>query len=279
MGAEVTPNAGASARSTGLSLARRGLHALNALLPNGRGGLTVLAYHLVGGGTRAPVDLPLEAFHGHLDELGGCGRVVALDEGLAALAGRSADDEHLIALTFDDAFGNFYDTIWPRLRERSLPATLYVPVGFVEGTSPSPLAGAESLPAMEWDQIGEVAESGQIAIGSHTVTHPDLRRLSASECERELAESQRLLAERIGREVRSFCYPKALWSRPVRALVAERYGNAVIGGGRRNRAPLDPHRVQRLPIRRDMPRSLATLLRKPVWLEEWAAGRARGLRG
>lgn len=260
------------------SLARRGLRALNSLLPDGRGGLTVLAYHLVGGGTEAVVDLPLELFRSQLDDLERCGRVVQLDHGLKSLGLRPTDDEHLIALTFDDAFGNFYDTIWPELRDRSLAATLYVPVGFVAGTSPSPLQGAETLPPMSWSEIVEVASSGLVALGSHTLTHPDLRRLSGPDCRRELAESRRLLAERSGQPVRSFCYPKALWSRSVRSLVAEIYDSGVVGGGGRNRAAtLDPHLVRRLPIRRDGPASLAELLHKEIWLEEWAAARVRRL--
>lgn len=263
--------------SGGASIARRGLRALNALLPSGRGGLTVLAYHLVGGGSGTMVDLPLERFQGHLDDLGKCGRVVPLADGLATLEARRADDEHLIALTFDDAFANFYDTVWPLLREHSLPATLYVPLGFIEGTAPSPLTGAETLPPMNREQLVEVAASELITLGSHTLTHPDLRRLPKTECRRELVESGQRLEELSGGPVRTFCYPKALWSEPVKALVAEYYDSAVIGGGRRNRSRgLDRHRVQRLPIRRDMPASLEALLRKSVWLEEWAAAQVRG---
>ena len=261
-------------RSAANRFARRALRAANGLLPDGRGGLTVLAYHLVGGETDAAVDLPVDVFRGHLDDLGACGRVVRLEEGLAALVGSGT--EHLIALTFDDAFSNFHETVWPLLQERSLPATLYVPVGFVEGTSPSPLAGAETLPPMSWEQVGELAASGLVEIGSHTLTHPDLRRLPEAERYRELAEARHLLAERSGQAVRSFCYPKALWSRPVESLVAKVYDNAVLGGGRRNRRP-NPPRIQRLPIRRDMPPALPKLLRTAIWLEEWVAARARGL--
>jgi peptidoglycan/xylan/chitin deacetylase (PgdA/CDA1 family) len=266
--------------SAASSLARRTLHALNNLLPDGRGGLTVLAYHLVGAETPAVVDISTEVFEGHLDELEACGRVVGLEEGLTTLTSRGADDEHLIALTFDDGYRNFYDTIWPRLRERSLPATLYVPPGFVEGSTRGPITGAETLPPVDWDQIAEIAASDLIAIGSHTLSHPDLRGLAEADCRHEFEESQRILAERSGRPVRSLCYPKALTSPAVKSLAAELYDSAVVGGGQRNRpGNLDRYEVQRLPIRRDMPQSLGKLLRKSVWLEERVAARARSLKG
>jgi peptidoglycan/xylan/chitin deacetylase (PgdA/CDA1 family) len=259
------------------SLGRIGLRALNRALPGTQGGLSVLGYHLVGGGSRAPVDLPKETFRRQLDELSECGEVVSLEAGLERLE-QSDDETHLIALTFDDAYANFYDEVWPLLQERELPATLYVPVGFVDGSSPAPLAGAERLPPMSWSQLEEISRCGLVTLGSHSSTHPDLRRLSETECLAELSGSRARLEQQTGRAPTSFCYPRALWSPAVGARVASLYASAVVGGGRRNRlARLDRSRIWRLPLRRDLPASLSKLLRAEVWLEEWVASRIREL--
>ena len=259
------------------SLGRRALRALGGALPASRGGVTVLAYHLVGGGTGGPVDLPLAVFRDHLDRLADSGRVVSLERALTSLE-CGAPGDHRIVITFDDAYRNFFEVAWPLLSERRLPATLYVPTGFVNGSAPAPLTGAESLPAMTWEQVRELAASDLGTVGSHSVTHPDLRRLPATACRDELADSKDILEQRGDTVVDSFCYPRALWSPRVKRQVAAIYGSAVAGGGRRNRPErFDRHRLFRLPLRSDMPTHLGALLEPRVWLEEWAASHARRL--
>lgn len=262
-------------------VARRLLRSFGGLQRDAAGGVTLLAYHLVAGGTSSPVDLSRSTFERHLETLPELGRVVPLERALERLRSeREPSDEHWIVLTFDDAFRNFYDQAWPLLADRHLPATLYVPTGFLDGTSPSPLTGAEELPPATWAQLRELSRSGRLTLGSHSVSHPDLRSLDTSSRRAELEESRRQIEAETGQTADSFCYPRALWSAAVRADVAAIYASATIAGGRRNRPDRhDPHALFRLPLRRDMPGELFDVLKKPLWLEEWAASRLRGLRG
>jgi peptidoglycan/xylan/chitin deacetylase (PgdA/CDA1 family) len=257
-----------------LSGARRLARPVQILVPRG-GGAAVLAYHLIGGGSSSPVDLDAAVFEAHLRWLAASGRVAEprswlVDAGHVAAA-------RLVLLTFDDAFENFYRVAYPALCEHGLAALLFVPVGFVEGPCGAPLAGAEALPAMSWDQLREVSASGSIVVGSHSWSHPDLRRLDEQSLRRELVDSRDRLQEKLGAAVRVFCYPRALWSRRVEAVVREVYDFAFVAGG--GRVPcgrrFDPLRVPRLPIRRDMPSSLESVLRSRVWLEEWIADKVR----
>lgn len=39
---------------------------------------------------------------------------------------------YTLALTFDDGYTDFYNNAWPILRKYNLPATLYVPTGFID---------------------------------------------------------------------------------------------------------------------------------------------------
>ena len=62
----------------------------------------------------------------------------------------------------------------------------------------------------------------------------------------------------------------------VERAVGASYASAVAGGGRRvTTRSLRRFRLPRIPIRRDMPVSLAPLLRGAVWLEEWMADAVR----
>lgn len=55
------------------------------------------------------------------------------------------------------------------------------------------------------DQILDLSKSFEI--GAHTMTHPDLTRLSDTEVEKEILESKIYLEKIIGKPVVSFCYP------------------------------------------------------------------------
>lgn len=264
---------------------RRLARAVQGLLPERRDGLVVLAYHLVGAGTDSPVDLPLDRFRDQLDELTRIERPVALAEAVAALAaGRDpagGDDpargngRPAVAVTFDDAYGNFLDRAWPLLAERGIPATLFVPVAFVEGEGPAPLRGAGHLPPVSWAALRDMTATG-LTVGSHTWSHPDLTRLPASRVDEELRRSRETLEDRLGRPVTAFCYPRGLWSPRLEPQVGAAYELAAIGGGRRIAAgKVEPLRITRTSLRRDGPASLEPLLVAPVWLEEWAADRVR----
>jgi len=58
-----------------------------------------------------------------------------------------------------------------------------------------------------WSELREMADSGLVEIGSHTVTHPVLASVSDREAWQELTVSRAQIEEGLGREVKSFCFP------------------------------------------------------------------------
>ncbi len=97
----------------------------------------------------------------------------------------------LISITFDDASQTVYDTGFPILNSQGIPATFYFITGFL--TDP-------------WKtQLRSMEDSGW-EIGSHTVTHPDLTKLSPSELLFELNQSKNDL-EAAGLTITGFAYP------------------------------------------------------------------------
>ena len=256
---------------------RAAVRMMQPLVPRDHDAFTILAYHLVGGGSDTPVDLPVAVFESQLTELQDTARVCSLDDALG-LENAPADPRPTVVLTFDDGFDNFRTTAWPLLEKLNLPCTFYVPVGFVERTSRSPLTGADGLAPIEWTALRALASSPLLTVGSHSWSHRDLRRLGAAELRADLRRSRERLEDRTGHAAAHFCYPQAKRSRATDLAVRECYRSAVVAGGRSNVAGrLEPYRLWRVPIRRDMPVRLQQVVRSSVWLEEWAASHARAL--
>lgn len=258
---------------------RRLLDGLQALVPDVPG-VTFLAYHLVGAGADTPVDLSLETFQAQMEELHQSGQACSLEEAAAALAaGRLPRGGSAVVVTFDDAYENFYTHAYPVLEAYGIPATLYVPVHFVEGEGAAPIRGTEALPPCSWDQLREMREGGIVAIGSHTCTHPSLTAVSPEQAAWEIDASKEMLEDRLSAPVTSFCYPRALWTSALERVVAQTYETAVVAGGVKARpANYDPHRIRRISLRNDTPPRLGPMLHSAVRLEEWAADCARRLK-
>lgn len=242
----------------------RALDALQQLVPEARAGTSVLAYHLVGAGTASVVDVPLGEFREQLDWLASECEVISLD---AALRSAPERKRQRVVLTFDDAFKNFIERAFPELSARRLPAVLYVPVAFVQGAAPSPLTGA-ALPPLAMSDLSQLSRAG-ITIGSHSVSHRNMRTLSSVELAHELGESRRILEQELGTPVDSFCYPQAKLNRRIAKAAAQHYRSAVTAGGRPFRGG-SPLQIPRFPVRCGE-RNFAQMARSSLWLRESVA--------
>lgn len=100
-----------------------------------------------------------------------------------------------VVITFDDGYSTFYTVAVPILRKHRFTATVFVATGLLERPE-----------HMTWSQVAELPTLG-IELGSHTVTHADLRFLSGARLTREVAESKKQLEARTGARIEFFCYP------------------------------------------------------------------------
>jgi peptidoglycan/xylan/chitin deacetylase (PgdA/CDA1 family)/SAM-dependent methyltransferase len=141
----------------------------------------------------------------------------------AALPGRA------IAITFDDAYEDFFTTAWPILRAHGLAATLFVPVGFIGGRAEWDGDHGDAAKLMTWEQLGSVAQDG-VEIASHGVSHRRLPTLGVAEFADELVASRDALQSRLGVEVAGFSYPYTQRTAEIRDAVASAgYRYAVVG--------------------------------------------------
>jgi peptidoglycan/xylan/chitin deacetylase (PgdA/CDA1 family) len=109
-----------------------------------------------------------------------------------------------VVITFDDGYADFYRRAFPILTEYSFTATVFV----ITGLMMSERACFKGTECLNLSEIRELHSHG-VTFGSHTVTHPELRRLKPDEMEQELSGSKKALEDALGAPVGSFSYPYA----------------------------------------------------------------------
>ena len=180
----------------------------------------ILTYHSLDE-SESVISIPPSLFRQQMEFLAASGMpVVPLDQALHRPGS--------VAITFDDGFCNLLDHAVPVLERLRLPATIFVVSEYCGRNNnwPSQLHGVPDLPLLSWDKLSALPPL--ISLGAHTMTHPDLRRLSAEECERELYECQGQIEQHLGRPVRCLAYPYGASSPQVRSL-ADRHFELAVG--------------------------------------------------
>ncbi|MBW2146702.1 MAG: polysaccharide deacetylase family protein [Deltaproteobacteria bacterium] len=151
-----------------------------------------------------------------------------------------------VVFTFDDGFRDNYEHVLPLLTLHGCVGTFFVVVHRIGGIGEwSPKTAG---PLLTWNQIQEMYRAG-MEIGSHTLTHPDLTRRRRVERRKELVDSRKILEDKLGAPVHSFCYPFGEFNEEVEREVQEAgYTSActVMRGNRHGRRDL--FRIKRIPM-------------------------------
>jgi peptidoglycan/xylan/chitin deacetylase (PgdA/CDA1 family) len=203
---------------------REGPHAAN-IVPGGRPAVRVpiLMYHYirVNPDPRDQLGFNLSVtpsdFAVQMDWLARNGyHPIDYDDLRAYLLGSAGLPERPIILTFDDGYRDMYTAAYPVLRAHRFKAVSYVVSGFVN----SPVSVTS-------EQVLEMDANG-IQIGSHTVSHADLTRLSGAGLWHEVYDSKVWLEALLGHPVLDFCYPSGRFNDAVvRAAQAAGYLTAT----------------------------------------------------
>lgn len=172
-----------------------------------RVGLLVLCYHSVSNVWPHALSVTPDAFRRQV-------RSIAATR-LRPVTGRELADgaRRGVHVTFDDAYLDVLEVV-PLLEELALPVTVFVSTGYADDGRPlavSELAAdaaaqPEALATMTWANLRELAERG-VEVGSHTVTHPHLARISDDDLDRELRESRTRIEDELGQPARLLAYP------------------------------------------------------------------------
>jgi peptidoglycan/xylan/chitin deacetylase (PgdA/CDA1 family) len=177
----------------------------------------VLVYHGVGppDGDDARLLVTPERLEAHVRFLQRAGYRFVTAEQLIVEGGPHAKTA---ALTFDDGFRSWLTDVLPLLQRLGVRATFYVCPGLF-GKHHWHVPG-EAGRLLDEGETHALAEAG-MELGSHSLTHPDLRLLDGRERAAELAESKAAVEQITGRPCRTLAYPYGLYDENVTQAAAE----------------------------------------------------------
>jgi peptidoglycan/xylan/chitin deacetylase (PgdA/CDA1 family) len=159
----------------------------------------------------------------------------------------------LLHVTFDDAYRSVAKAV-PILERLGVHATVFVCTAYADTGRPldvPEIAGdldgyADELATMDWDMLRAVADHG-VEIGSHTVSHPHLTRLSDAELVHELRDSRERIEAELPGACRFLAYPYGEEDGRVRAAAQTAGYDAAFSLVSRER-PFDPHALPRVEL-------------------------------
>lgn len=125
------------------------------------------------------------------------------DEELQAVSKIYAKKKKPVIITFDDGYLDAYTQAFPVLKKYALTGTFFVIRSSV---------GKDDSFYMNQAQIDELA-SANMEIGSHTLSHPDLTKISIDDARTQIEESKQ--------NAEVFCYPAGRFNDEIAKLVEE----------------------------------------------------------
>ena len=170
--------------------------------------------------------------------------------GPGELAGQDSNPGKHIGLTFDDGYANVLRHGLEPLARHQFRAIQFLVAdrlgGFNEWDLPD---GEVQEPLMDATQVKEWLAAGH-EIGSHTLTHPHLTRISPARAKEEIFASRKKLEDIFGVPIRHFCHPYGDWNAAVRDLViGAGYETACTTEFGVNSAATSPFEIRRITAR------------------------------
>jgi len=128
---------------------------------------------------------------------------------------RISDDGWRVAVTFDDGFLSVVEHAVPELEARNIPFTVFVPSGCL-GERPSwvrdPNHPSWQERVMSAAELRALAGLPLATIGSHSVTHRNMRQLDSAQAADELVRSRLELQAAAGTDIDLFSFPHGAYN-------------------------------------------------------------------
>lgn len=212
----------------------------------------ILMYHKVGPVAYSENWVANDSFLAQMNVLRAYGyELVSLYDVMNCRAGVSSLPVKPIVITFDDAYENILTNAFPILNGIGAKSfTSFVPTDKVGGDNSWDVADDNPIiPLLTWDEIKQLQKAGIVDFESHTVTHPYLNMVSATQLSYEMQYSAATLKAQLGYRPLFLAYPYGMYyGREENAARAADYFGAVDSGAGIEMTCKDKWALQRVQI-------------------------------
>jgi peptidoglycan/xylan/chitin deacetylase (PgdA/CDA1 family) len=161
-----------------------------------------------------------DQFERHVRELKDAGFTTATLSEVAA-ANETTPLKNKVVFTFDDGFRNVLDHAIRPLGEAGFRAIQFLVPNYLGKINEWDLRDGEvPEPLMDKHQVQDWLAAGH-EIGSHSMTHASLDRLSVRDAHEEIISSKKKLEDIFGVSIVHFCYPYGNFNDAIRDVVIE----------------------------------------------------------
>ncbi len=180
--------------------------------------IIILTYHRVDSKKSFP-GVSIEEFKRQIEFIRRNFEIVSLREVCDYFEGKISLRSTVVAITFDDGYRDNYLYAYPILKRFGIKATIFLPTDFI-GTDRRFwwIEDNGARLCLSWEEAIELSKDG-IEFGSHTKDHSDLTSLSDDEIRLQVEESKRIIENKLGKSVFSFCYPYGHFDNRARQVV------------------------------------------------------------
>jgi peptidoglycan/xylan/chitin deacetylase (PgdA/CDA1 family) len=141
---------------------------------------------------------------------------VTLDNVIDAWNGKAKLPDKPIVMTFDDGYIGQGKLAGPVLKQAGWPGVLYLVLHALGTPGGLTQSRIKTMISDGWE------------VGAHSLSHPDLTTLSGSALQHEIAGSRKVIQDKFGVPVNSFCYPAGKFNDAVeKAVKAAGYSSAT----------------------------------------------------
>ncbi|NIA23393.1 MAG: polysaccharide deacetylase family protein [Proteobacteria bacterium] len=124
-----------------------------------------------------------------------------------------------VIITFDDGYEDIYEYVLPIMKRYGFPFAIFPIVDFIGKYNDWDFVVGPKTKHLSEKQLKILAKNKLVTIGSHSLNHLDLKRVSGEIAEREINESKRELEGILGKSVEIFSYPFGKYNEKVRRTV------------------------------------------------------------
>ncbi|MFN4227467.1 MAG: polysaccharide deacetylase family protein [Candidatus Ratteibacteria bacterium] len=112
-----------------------------------------------------------------------------------------------LIITFDDGFYDNFLFGFPLFKKLKINPIIFIIANYISTEKVwNRYNDYERDRFLKWEEIIEITKQG-IEIGSHTLSHPHLTKIDEEKAKEEIFSSKKIIEDKIGKEVKFFCYP------------------------------------------------------------------------